>query len=524
MGTVPQEATRVQYLADGIADVFIYPFFIPLEIDLAVWVTPAGSPPNETVDRKILNTNYTVQDAGVPGGGTITFLPGFIPGAGDQVTISRVVEDSITTNYVDARTINGANLDESFEREMLVTQQNVTNLDLTALRYQNNSFLPDVLNRNIIPTLDPNFIWKGSASGNVIAVEDKEEGGCSSLRSELASEAQGSDGAGLVGYFDENRLLSTTVRDQLNEYGDPATGQDGARLIGYYDPVNAVETNVGDQLDIAAGFPEKLQNGFAVYGDDVGAADALEVNVTPAYQSYVAGTKVFVKVANNNATRSPTLDLNALGAVNIVNNDGTQLFTNDLRQDGIYEFIYDGVNFQLMNNLPKSLSIFSQIDEKIIVNTAAEVSIFGTLAGSKEFLPNEWVRGSAYSYLFKTQARVETALKEITIRFRINGVQISSIVLTHVNGVDFHNFDLIFQLFVKEVGIAGVAKIDLYTQTIRYDSQIDIKYPEVIENYIVDSTNIDTTVANDIDVTVQYQQGDIANEFRSIAATVQRLF
>jgi len=498
MGTVPQEATRVQYLADGIADVFIYPFFIPLDVDITVWVTPAGSPPNETVDRKILNTNYTVQDAGVPGGGTITFLPGFIPGSGDQVTLSRTVEDSITTNYVDARTINGANLDESFEREMLVTQQNVTNLDQTALRYQNNAFLPDVLNRNIIPTLDPNFIWKGSASGNVVAVEDVEENGCSSLRSELASEVQGSDGAGLVGYFDENRLISTTVRDQLNEYGDPASGQDGARIIGYYDPINAVETNVGDQLDLVTGetdgLPEKLQNNFAVYGDDVGVADALEVNVTPAYQSYVAGTKVFVKVAFTNLTTTPTLNLNGLGVQSCLKNDGSNILPSELKSGGIYEFIYDGVNFQLITTTDSNSISFSQVAALTINNGVAFQSLLSTAVGSKVIPANFLREGSYYNFIFSGSRELFGINFSSKIRILSNGTLLAEFDADHTLGLLEFNYEISF--IVRQTGSPSNLFIELKQMYFLGNGT----QKDVIRTFIINNSDFDSTVNNTIDI------------------------
>jgi len=265
MGTVPQEATRNQYIGNGIEDIYTYSYFIPKAKDIDVYITPGGSPPNENIDIKILNVDYTVQNTGVPGGGTVTFEPSSIPGIGSTVTLIRNVEDSITTDYAQTQNIVGSNLDESFEREMLVTQQNVTNIDEVVLRYQNSAFLPVSPQRNIIPTLDPNFIWKGSAAGGVIAVEDKEESGCSSLRSELANNSQGTDGAALVGYFDENKLVSTDLRTRLNTYGNSLPGQDGARDIGYYDESRLLETSVSSQLN-EYGSSTPLNSGSGLIG------------------------------------------------------------------------------------------------------------------------------------------------------------------------------------------------------------------------------------------------------------------
>jgi len=511
MGTVPQEETRNQYVADGIENTFIYSYFIPKEKDITIWVTPSGSPPNETVDIKILGVDYAVQNAGVPGGGTFKFLPGKIPGIGAIVTGIRSVIDSITTNYVDAKTIRGDNLDESFEREMLVTQQNVTNLDRTALRYQNNAFLPDSLTRNVVPTLDPNFFWKGSAAGGVIAVEDKEEAGCSSLRSELASEVQGVDGAGLSGYFDENRLLSTNVRTQLNGYGDPTSGQDGARLIGYYDPVNLIETSVGDQLDLVTGetdgLPEKLQNSFPIYGDDVGLADAMVVNIVPAYQAYVPGTRVFVKVANANVTQTPTLNLNGLGDKTITNKSGALLVAGDLQAGGIYEFIYDGVDFQsLTSPHNRTHGEFSSLSLVSVTNTTTETSLIGNISGSNVIPANFLTNGSAYrfSLIGSYQDTLETP---IFLRIKSNGT-----TLFGFNAVDWGKTPLAFtpvlplainvDIVFRSVGNPSTIYANL--EITNGSSSIDYRLRWNTSFEGVNTTDFNSEIDNTLDLTLEW--------------------
>lgn len=214
MSDLPQQQTINQYIADGIEAIYFYTYLIPENQDINVYVTPSGQQANDNADIKILNVDYTVQNAGDINGGTITFIN--IPNSGDTVTLSRAVEASIDTNYVAAQTINGINLDNSFQREMLVIQQNQTKFDDRSLRYQVSSLVPDTTNRNIVPTLDPGYIWIGASAGGVAAAFLEENPDCSTLRSELASETQGSDGAGLVGFYDEQSNTSTTVRDNLN--------------------------------------------------------------------------------------------------------------------------------------------------------------------------------------------------------------------------------------------------------------------------------------------------------------------
>jgi len=247
MSDLPQQDTIKQYVADGVTDVYSYTFLIPEIQDIDVYITPAGQQANENSDIQTLNVDYTVQDAGNLTGGTVTFTT--IPASGDTVTLSRAVEASINTNYIAAQTINGINLDDDFGREMLVIQQNQSKFDDRSLRYEISSLIPDTSNRNIVPTLDPGYIWKGAAGGGIVAVLPEENPDCSTLRQELASETQGADGASLVGYYDLSQTLGTTVSEWLNSYGVNTQNNDGARLIGYYNEFTQTPSNVAQALN-----------------------------------------------------------------------------------------------------------------------------------------------------------------------------------------------------------------------------------------------------------------------------------
>jgi hypothetical protein len=535
-GTVLQQNTRQQYIVMLIETIFIYPFFIPEDQDIDVYVTPAGNTANEDLDIKILNTNYTVQDSGEQLGGTITFLPGSIPGVGDIITLVRNVVDTITTNYNDAQTITGENLDDSFEREMLVTQQNKNNSEQRSLRYQDSAFLPASETRNIVPTLDPNFFWKGAASGGVIAVEDTEEPGCSTLRSELANSASGTDGAGLVGWFDIEKGLSTTVRDQLNRISDQASGQDGAREVGYYNPVDMVETTVGDQLDISAGFPEKLQNGFAVYGDDVGTPNNIVVNIIPSYQGYTEGTKVFVKVANTNSIQAPTLNLNGLGVKTIINKDGTPLLSGDLQANGIYEFIYDGVNFQSLTSPlhNRSQGEFSQLTEVTVVDTTSEIDLLsGTISGTNVIPANYLVPGSAYR--FDLHGGYENRFESpINIRFKSNGSTIFNIAPPAPGstpdpgglGVIFVPLKITVDFVVRSIGNPSTVYIKIrITQGGQTVNGSWTNYPYVtMSNDVIDTTLFDSEIDNTLTLSFQFNSSNANHRIKIESFNSTKIF
>lgn len=89
------------------------------------------------------------------------------------------------------------------------------------------------------------------------------------------------------------------------------------------------------------------QDGTPIYAADTGATNALMIFLNPAPSAYVAGLTVRVKVANTN-TGAATLNVNALGAVSIVNPDGAPVGAGQLVAGAIVEATYDGIFFKLL--------------------------------------------------------------------------------------------------------------------------------------------------------------------------------
>lgn len=214
MTTLPQQATIKQYLTDGLETEYTYPFMILTDRDIAVYLTLAGEDPNPTIDKKVLTTDYTVTNAGEENGGTIIFNDA--PPALSVVTLSRAIEASVDTNFENASTFNGANLDAAFLRTTLVEQQNQTYALRRNLSYKVNSYLPDPYLENYtqLPVPGNGQIWIGQENG-VTAVTLEENPNVSVLRSDLANDDFGTDGARIIGYHDDANNISTTVHDQL---------------------------------------------------------------------------------------------------------------------------------------------------------------------------------------------------------------------------------------------------------------------------------------------------------------------
>lgn len=89
------------------------------------------------------------------------------------------------------------------------------------------------------------------------------------------------------------------------------------------------------------------QNGTPIYAADTGAADAYVITLSPAPSTYTTGMVVRFKASAANATTTPTINVNGLGAKTIVKRVNTALVANDILANQFLELIYDGTNFVL---------------------------------------------------------------------------------------------------------------------------------------------------------------------------------
>jgi hypothetical protein len=93
--------------------------------------------------------------------------------------------------------------------------------------------------------------------------------------------------------------------------------------------------------------PPRLLNDAA----DTGAANAYAVAPVPAIAAYATGQVVLLRPANGN-TGAATLAVSGLAAKNIKLMDGNNPFSGALLTTGIYQLVYDGTNFVLLNPSP----------------------------------------------------------------------------------------------------------------------------------------------------------------------------
>lgn len=89
----------------------------------------------------------------------------------------------------------------------------------------------------------------------------------------------------------------------------------------------------------------------AIYAEDGGASDAYAASLPNAPSGYTSGMVVHFK-ANTANSAGATLNVNGLGAKNILTKEGSTIRTGTIMANDIVSVIYDGTSFRLLNSTP----------------------------------------------------------------------------------------------------------------------------------------------------------------------------
>lgn len=233
---------RNQYTKTAVDTVFAYTYKIFLNSDLLVYFTPTGQTINEVDDLLTLGVDYTVSNVGVDGGGNVTFLTNLT--ATGTVTIQRNIALSRTTDYSAGGQFTASSFNAAFEKSRAIEQQLRSLIEVRGLYYStlNPLSAPTTTRDNLIPVLGPGQLWKMNAAGTtIVAADSTEPVSCSSLRSELASQVGGSDGATLVGYDSPNN--GGTNIDLELDYLNPPIPDNVAHIKNASDNTKKIQWN-----------------------------------------------------------------------------------------------------------------------------------------------------------------------------------------------------------------------------------------------------------------------------------------
>ena len=152
---------------------------------------------------------------------------------------------------------------------------------------------------------------------------------------------------------------------------------------------------VGDNTDIAVGTGNKFvtQTGFIhnteKYAVDTGTTDTYAVALSPVITSLTDGMVVYAKIVHANATTTPTLNLNALGAKTIVKGSGIALVAGDIAANQFCTFIYDLTNTQWVLQNPTATAVSNIFTNGFQTYTATTASSTLTFAHGLGKIPRK---------------------------------------------------------------------------------------------------------------------------------------
>jgi hypothetical protein len=151
-------------------------------------------------------------------------------------------------------------------------------------------------------------------------------------------------------------ITSAWANNTLNDIATAMTASianDGQTPILANLPMSTFRhTGVGNAVartDYAAA--GQVQDSTFLWGGTAGGtADALTITLVPAVTAWASGQRfLFVSGASPNATTTPTLNPNAVGAKTFVRKDGTACAAGDIPALTLCEAVYDGTNVRLVS-------------------------------------------------------------------------------------------------------------------------------------------------------------------------------
>jgi len=149
-------------------------------------------------------------------------------------------------------------------------------------------------------------------------------------------------------------ISSTTTNNTFSDIATALTGSlsaDGQTTPTGNLPMGGfAHTNVGNAtvraMYASAG---QVQDGTATYLTSVSGTNTITATASFGMTAYVTG-QVFSFVSAGANTGACTLNINSIGAKAIVKTDGSALVSGDVASGGAVQVIYDGTNFQLLND------------------------------------------------------------------------------------------------------------------------------------------------------------------------------
>lgn len=144
--------------------------------------------------------------------------------------------------------------------------------------------------------------------------------------------------------------LKLLLADGSNDAGFTCAGitASGSINTSSGQAINSAGALTGASLSVS-GAINTTAGAINFLGTTTGIADVMAITASPAITAYANGATYSVKANLANATTTPTININGLGAKTLVKRVSTALAANDYLANMYIQLQYDGTNMVLQN-------------------------------------------------------------------------------------------------------------------------------------------------------------------------------
>ncbi len=172
-------------------------------------------------------------------------------------------------------------------------------------------------------------------------------------------------------------------------------------------------------------------NSLAFGGTAGGTADVLTITLSPVLTAYVTGQRfLFVSGASPNATTTPTLNVNGVGAKTFLRRDGTAIVAGDITASTVFEAVYNGTNMLLnsyiLGTVPATSGGTGQTSYTIgdLLYASSSTALSKLAAGTSGFVLTSGGAGVAPAWAATTGITATTSItSSATLTSSSNGYQ-----------------------------------------------------------------------------------------------------
>lgn len=319
--------------------------------------------------------------------------------------------------------------------------------------------------------------------------------------------------------YDGSSAQTFDADDYVNLFVASATPE-GFRGIAA-ELARLVNTNVTD-IDTAEANIASLQTGAYPYVVATGSSNAFAA-ATPAFSAYAAGNFVSFK-ANHTISGSATLNVNSLGAKTIKKDDGaTNLASGDIVSGQIVEVRYDGTNFQMLSPLGqasavsvRSIGAVTAASSNVGSGVSTENEASPTWAGSRDIGSGKLAGAGATAHVrVGFNYRLDTG-NTLTIRLKLGSTLIGRVDIAVATNASRSG---IIDCFVTARSVGGSGSLVAYgaVSAGTLSSQVTSSFADSSGAAPLGAVTVDTTAAQDVTVTAQFDASD-ADQFFSVQA------